>query len=455
MNICVIKAGSAIVTQNDNTLDLNAIQNICQQIIYLSKIGWKIVLVSSGAVACGKGLLLNRDDKRNRKNEYSNSIMASLGQGKLISYYSSLINTNNSNLDVGQVLVTRKAISSKENFNNLKNIILGMLDANIIPIINENDVLGMHGISFTDNDQLAAIISVMVDAKISILLSEIGAVYTRNPQIYNDAIRLKELDFATNYKQIEVDDSHSSRGGMQSKLDFFNIMNTFGNQCVLIGKEDIKNLSKSIEGKIEIGTTLKNNQTKKNSAMKKWLATSAIPKGMVLVSPLGAEIMAGKTKNKTKSNLYSSGICGYFGKFDKGDIVSIRDEKLNLIGIGRSKCSCADLENKNYGDVFIHENDFFQLNKHYFIDSDMLNIRATLLKLRKRLFLSDDEKIIISPLNSDIDLSVTSIEKESIIINRSEVSDLISLWKDAKRNFSLNFEDWMIYATLEGVYEKN
>ena len=123
MNICVIKAGSAVVTQENNMLDFNIMQGICQQIIYLSKNGWKIVLVSSGAVACGRRFLIKQ--YKSQQNNYSNSIYASLGQGKLISYYSSFINTNNSNLDVGQILLNRESVSNRENYNHIKNIILG------------------------------------------------------------------------------------------------------------------------------------------------------------------------------------------------------------------------------------------------------------------------------------------------------------------------------------------
>lgn len=451
MQICVIKAGSTIVTQDNNMLDLNAIQNLCQQIIKLSQNGWKVILVSSGAVACGKGAIKTNNGKG--KKQANNSIMASLGQGKLISYYSSFINTSSSNLDVGQILITRKAVSSRENYINLKSVILGMLEHNIIPVINENDAIGMHGISFTDNDQLASIIAVMVKAKICILLSEVDYVYTKNPNLHNDAKPINEIDFNNYSNNILIDDTDSSRGGMISKLDFFKVINAYGNQCILIGKKNLENLYDVVEGKICVGTRLKHVTNKKISVMKSWLATSAIPKGMVIISPLGAEIMAGKAKSKSRSNLYSKGICGQFGQFDKGDVVSVRDEQLRLIGIGRSKCSSKDLENKNYGNVFIHDNEFVHLNEYPFIDSDMLNIKSTLLKLRKRLCHYDDDKFIICPIGVEIDQ--TTVQAESITIKRNSMKDLLSLWRYAKASFKINFDEWLIYSALEGRYEQS
>ena len=239
-------------------------------------------MVSSGAVACGKGVIKTSNDKGKKQvNKVNNSIMAALGQGKLIYYYTSLINTNSSNLDVGQILITRKAISSRENYINLKSVILGMLEHNIIPIINENDALGMHGISFTDNDQLASIISVMVKAKICVLLSEVSSVYTKNPNLYNDAEPINEIDFENYSNNILIDDTNSSRGGMKSKLDCFKVMNAYGSQCVLIGKSNLENLYDTVENNICVGTRLKNVKNKKNSVMKSWLGTSAIPKRAV------------------------------------------------------------------------------------------------------------------------------------------------------------------------------
>ena len=153
--------------------------------------------------------------------------------------------------------------------------------------------------------------------------------------------------------------------------------------------------------------------------------------------------------------MYSKGICGQFGQFDKGDVVSVRDEQLSLIGIGRSKCSSKDLENKTYGNVFIHDNEFVHLNAYSFIDSDMLNIKATLLKLRKRVCHSDNKKFIICPLGVDIDQTKTTIQAESIIIERDSMKDLLSLWRYAKSSFKINFDEWLIYSALEGSYEQS
>lgn len=451
MNICIIKAGSAIVTQNDNMLDLNAIQGICLQIIELSKSGWKVILVSSGAVACGKGAVETGRNSHDKSN-YSNSILAALGQSKLIYYYSSLLNTSNSNIDVGQILVTRKSISNSENYINLKKTITGMLEKNIIPIINENDALGLSEINFIDNDQLASIIAVMVSAKKCILLSEVGAVFTKNPKLHDDALRISEIDIDDN--RVVIDDSNSSKGGMKSKLDVFNMMGMFGIKCTLIGKDDICKLHDIIENNLSIGTRLKHIDVKGSTRVKDWLSTSAIPKGIVLISPLGADVLSGRTDRDEESNLYSIGICGFLGHFDKGEVVSVRDEQLNLVGVGVSKCSSEDLKQKKYGRVFIRKNNFIRLEKYPFIDLDMLNIKLTLKKLRKRLFESDDEKFTITPLAGDIDKSKTTLDDESIVISRSDVKDLIGLFRDAKKRFSVSFDEWLIYSALEGVYEK-
>jgi len=150
----------------------------------------------------------------------------------------------------------------------------------------------------------------------------------------------------------------------------------------------------------------------------------------------------------------SLGICGHLGQFDKGEVVSVRDEQLNLIGVGVSKCSSEDLKQKKYGRVFIRKNDFLRLVEYPFVDLDMMNIKQTLTKLRKKLHDSDDDKFIIAPLSGDIDRSEISIEDELTIIDRSEVKDLTGLFRHAKQQFSLTFDEWLIYSSLEGSYEK-
>jgi glutamate 5-kinase len=452
MKICVVKAGSAIVTQSKGKLDLNILQSICEQIIDLSSQGWKVILVSSGSVAAG--CWKNIQDIKTSENP----IYASIGQSRLIYYYSNFIDASHSNLNVGQILLTREHLADKNNYVQLKNNLIAMLQNNIVPIVNENDALGKSQISFLDNDQLATIIAAMVDAEMMIILSEVGGVFTKNPKLYKDAILLEELDFSNPNQTIEIDDKNVSRGGMKSKLDCFKVMSRLGKRCALLGKSDISSINSVVLKNEKIGTQLKSTQSSSLDSIKTWLLTSAIPKGMIVLSPLGADVIAGRTEKDLRSNLYTIGVVDYFGHFERRDVVSIRDENFNLIGIGRCRYSRADLDSAKCGDVFIHDNEFIRLDIYPFINLDVMHIKKRIKDLGlKSVDIYDKDIYTFLPKNYNPgkdSKSKKDIDPQLMTnINKNDLDKFFTSWKNAKKQFvGIGREEWIIYGAFDGKH---
>src|ERR687896_471212 len=57
-----------------------------------------------------------------------------------------------------------------------------LIDAGVVPVVNENDTVATSEIAFGDNDRLAALVAVLVGADLLVLLSDVDGIYTRDPR---------------------------------------------------------------------------------------------------------------------------------------------------------------------------------------------------------------------------------------------------------------------------------
>lgn len=444
---CVIKAGSAVVTQKNGLLDLNIIQSLCLEIASLVKKGWHPVLISSGAASAGRGFL----GEKNIKKEELLSLSASIGQSNLISFYTSLFRIHAPNMQVGQLLVSRMAISDFEIYKSFSSNLISMLHNNIIPIINENDVLNNKEIGFSDNDQVASIVASMIDADELILISEADGVYSKNPTIYKYATKFSFLESGESWN-IDIDDSNVSNGGMTSKIDVFKSMDTIGCNCHLIGKNDLS--SSAIidlienENKKKIGTSLYSKKSQKYDTYKKWLIFLARPKGVVIISEMGAQAMQGQNKNH-RTNLYIIGVEKTLGHFEKGDIVSIRDENFNYLGIGRTQYSYSQLlSQKKERGAFMHDNKLVYLKKDFFICRDSEYILSTVNTQR-----SAGARLLSSKPNIKLTFDPKSKRNIDVIsFDDKKSSDIRYFLKNVKKKISIGYDEMILFLSLFGIF---
>lgn len=211
----VIKLGSNVLTSENGELDLTVIQNIVSQISKLKKNGHEVILVSSGAVSAGKSIytLNNVQDNVIKRQVYS-----AIGQVKLMNIYADLFAKHN--LVCAQVLATKEDFTrEKENYKNMKNCFKGLLKDAIIPIVNENDVVSLEELMFTDNDELAGLTAYMIEADKLIILSNIEGLFTGDPTD-KDSKLINEVNLNDKgvFDFISSKKSSAGRGGMESKL---------------------------------------------------------------------------------------------------------------------------------------------------------------------------------------------------------------------------------------------
>ena len=206
------KIGSNARTRADGRLDVTRMSSLVDQIAWLRQHGYEVILVSSGAVACGRRELdINHElDSVEQRQLYS-----ALGQAKLIGLYYDLFREYH--LHVGQVLTMKENFQPGEQYRNQQACMQVMLANGVIPIVNENDTVSVTELMFTDNDELSGLIAQMMKADTLVLLSNIDGIYTGHPD--DPASKLiDQVEPDTDLSQyIQDEKSSAGRGGMQSK----------------------------------------------------------------------------------------------------------------------------------------------------------------------------------------------------------------------------------------------
>ena len=208
----VIKVGSNVLTRPDGKLDVTRMSALVDQIAWLKRNGYEVILVSSGAVACGRRELKvdhSLDSVEQRQ------LFSALGQVKLIGLYYDLF--REFHIHIGQVLTMKENFQPGEQYDNQRACMAVMLENGVLPIVNENDTVSVTELMFTDNDELSGLIAQMMKADTLILLSNIDGIYDGHPDDANSQL-IKEVAPDRDLSEyIQPEKSAFGRGGMHSK----------------------------------------------------------------------------------------------------------------------------------------------------------------------------------------------------------------------------------------------
>ena len=336
-----IKIGSNVLTKYDGTLNEKHIEHLVEQLVHLRKKGVRVLLVSSGAVASGRQLI-----SCNKKTDpiSCRQLWASVGQVKLIQLYSELLQKHN--IHCSQVLVTREDFRDRQHFLNIRNCLEALLEYNILPIINENDVVSVTELMFTDNDELAGLITSMMNTDAMILMSNVDGIYDGNPDDTDSKIiQVIDQEVSTVSKYISSTKSNFGRGGMITKFGMAKKVAQSGTPVHLINGTRDNILIDLLEKKPGVVQTFFN-PGKKSSQIKKWLAYSEInTKGEVHINEGAKQMLF----SKKATSLLLIGVTSIKGDFLKGDIIKIFDHKGNYIGLGKSQYN-SDTAQKKIGE---------------------------------------------------------------------------------------------------------
>ncbi|MFK7936152.1 MAG: glutamate 5-kinase [Saprospiraceae bacterium] len=321
----VIKVGTNVLTREDGLLDLTTISHLVDQIAALKQTGTRVILVSSGAVGAGRSLV---QVPATWSKITQRQVLSAVGQVKLLNTYLQFF--ANYQMFCAQVLATKEDFRGRQHYLNMRECFQALLQDNIIPIVNENDVISVSELMFTDNDELAGLVAAMLNADGLIILSNIDGVYDGPPA--NPASKVIPQIDCDDKKILEViapSKSSFGRGGMQTKLRIAQKAAKVGiDTFIANGKR--QNTLLAINNNDYIGTIFPAKTQVSN--VKKWIAYNDLQrKGEVKINA-GAE-RALCTAEKITS-LLPIGITATTGEFKKGDLIKVINENGEQIGVG-------------------------------------------------------------------------------------------------------------------------
>ncbi len=328
-NRITIKVGSNVITRMDGSLNDSRILRIVEDIAVLYRQGVEVLLITSGAVAAGRG---NVTPSRKTNIVAARQVWAAIGQVQLMSSYQFLFGKYG--IQAGQLLATKDSFRDRRNYLNMKNCISAMLENRVLPIVNENDAISVNELMFTDNDELSGLISSMMDSQSLIILTNVDGIYSGSPD--NEESKLiryvdKESDSVERY--ISSAKSGLGRGGMLTKYSIAKKIAAEGID-VFIANGLRDSIIADIVGGKDVPYTRFLAGEQKETGVKRWLYHSdTFAKGSVVINNGAKEALMGDRA----TSLLMIGITGVNGFFRKGDIVRIIDEDGNYLGLGQAQ----------------------------------------------------------------------------------------------------------------------
>ena len=312
----VLKIGTTSLSNEDGSFNRRLTEDIANQVAHLRKLGKTVIIVSSGAI--GIGVIQLKMTTRPREIPLRQAA-AAVGQNILMQEWMTAFNKHD--LKVAQILLTYEAFSNRMTYLNLRNSISALLDAGVVPIINENDPICVHEIeaTFGDNDKLSAMVASKVEAEILVLLSDIDGLYDKNPKKNENARLINTVEKITPEIESYGGSPTSTKGvgGMRTKIEAAKITSMAGCHMVIANSAIDDVVIKVTRGE-NIGTLfLARNGKSRNRT--RWIILSKTS-GKIIVDK-GA-----KDAVKKGMGLLPSGIVEVSGMFDRGDIIEIESE---------------------------------------------------------------------------------------------------------------------------------
>lgn len=329
----VVKVGSNVLTRADGRPNVTNMSAIVDQVAHLRQQGLEVILVSSGAVACGRSVV---KPSKKLDSVAQRQIFSAVGQIKLLNTYHSLFSEYG--LIVGQVLTQKENFSSRSAYLNQRSCMQVMLENGVIPIVNENDTASMTELMFTDNDELSGLIAAMMDADTLIILSNIDGIFTGSPDDPESTLIGKVAIGDDLSQYILATKSGFGRGGMGTKYGIARKLADEGVRVIIANGNRPNILSDLIFNSDSTPHTEFEPADEPISHIKRWIAHSdSFAKGRIYVNAKAAEALAGDRA----VSLLPVGITHIEGEWEEGDIVNIFDDNSNQMGVGRASVDSA------------------------------------------------------------------------------------------------------------------
>ena len=321
----VIKIGTNTLTK-ESGVNTAYVSTIARQVNSLLALGKQVVIITSGAIGMGAGQLHLGDRPKEMKMRQA---CAAIGQPLLMAEYRKAFLRYN--ITVAQVLLTSEVLNNRKTYLNLRNSIETLINIGVVPILNENDSVSTAeiGTAFGDNDKLSALVASKIDADLLIILSDIDALYDKNPRQFPNAKPIHTVFEVSNsiIRGAGGKGSTYGTGGMKTKLEAAKIASNADCRIVLADGTEKNVISRIIEGE-EIGTIFL--PKRKLSNRKRWILNSTA-KGTILIDSGAMQAI------RNNKSLLPSGVVEVRGSFDAGDVVILNDSVKAVTSITSSQ----------------------------------------------------------------------------------------------------------------------
>ncbi|HVF19898.1 MAG TPA: glutamate 5-kinase [Mycobacteriales bacterium] len=325
----VVKVGSSSLTSPDGHLDVSAVDAVVDVLAAQRAAGRVVVLVSSGAIAAALGPLGMAARPRDLATLQA---AASVGQGLLMHRYTESFRRHG--LIAGQVLLTADDVVRRSHYLNARRALDRLLVMGVMPVVNENDAVATQEIRLGDNDRLAALVALLVEADLLVLLSDVDGVYDVDPRL-GGSQRLDEVVDARRLDGVTLGDRGTavSTGGMATKVDAARIATGSGVQVVVGAAAD----AALILAGGSTGTYFHPTGQRTRSRLL-WLAHASAPQGRLVLDEGAVRAVV-----ERHSSLLAAGIVSAHGEFVPGDPVELVDPAGRAVARGLVNYSSGEL----------------------------------------------------------------------------------------------------------------
>ncbi|HZV76017.1 MAG TPA: glutamate 5-kinase [Conexibacter sp.] len=333
MGSVVIKLGSSIVADDVGQPRMDVLAHVCEEAAALHRAGHDVVVVTSGAIARGIGVM----GLAARPTEIEELQAASaVGQGKLYRVYDELL--GGQGIASAQVLLTFHDVSGeRSHYLNARRTLHKLLDWRIVPVINENDTTATDEITFGDNDFLAAQVSILIGAELLVLLTSTDGLYTADPRLDHGAelVPLVEDFAALDALDIRQTTTTLGSGGMRSKVVAAEMATAAGIPAVVANGRTPGAIAAAVAGE-PIGTRFPAGEPR-HSSFKLWLKYAKPTRGTIAV-----DAGAARALREGGTSLLPVGVVDVGGRFEAGDAVEVRHDGFE-VGKGITNYTAGEL----------------------------------------------------------------------------------------------------------------
>ncbi|MGD9115690.1 MAG: glutamate 5-kinase [Dehalococcoidia bacterium] len=332
----VVKFGTALLTNGSDNLDKDVMSRLVRQLSKLHEQGKEIILVSSGAMAAGRHQL--GLSKRVRDIPFK-QVLASVGQHHLMHLYERLFAGHN--ITVAQALLSRSDLLDRAGYLNARNTLLALMELKVLCIVNENDVVAVEELEeavFGDNDNLSAMVANLVDADLLLILTDIGGLYTADPNRHPGAELVPEVKtIDSKIERLAADTPGGvGTGGMIAKVEAAKLATSSGVTVIIADGREPDVVTRLVKGET-LGTRFLPASSRLESRQR-WMLSGLSTRGKLVVD--AGAVLALKDQ---KRSLLAAGIKEIEGEFNRGDIVNICDAEGCRLACGIANYSSSDI----------------------------------------------------------------------------------------------------------------